>query len=68
MMQGSMALDAAGAMETPLVIMSGEVLGYGEGEVDPGSQWYRNLSVAGGTQRLIEPMVKWSQQVASIDT
>ena len=68
MMQGSMALDAAGAMETPLVILSGEVLGYGEGEVDPGSQWYRNLSVAGGTQRLIEPMVKWSQQVASIDT
>jgi len=68
MMQGAMAVDAAGAMETPLVIMSGEVLGYGEGDMDPGSQWYRNLSVPGGTQRLIEPMVKWSQQVASIDT
>lgn len=68
MMQGAMAVDAAGAMETPLVIMSGEVLGYGEGDIDPGSQWYRNLSVPGGTQRLIEPMVKWSQQVASIDT
>jgi acetolactate synthase-1/2/3 large subunit len=67
-MQGTMAIDAAGAMETPLVIMSGEVLGYGEGEFDPGSQWYRNLSVPGGTQRLIEPAVKWSQQVASIDT
>ena len=67
-MQGAMAVDAAGTMETPLVIMSGEVLGYGEGETDPGSQWYRNLSVAGGTQRLIEPMVKWSQQIASIDT
>lgn len=68
MMQGAMAVDAAGAMETPLVIMSGEVLGYGAGEIDPGSQWYRNLSVPGGTQRLIEPMVKWTQQVASIDT
>lgn len=48
--------------------MSGEVLGYGAGEIDPGSQWYRNLSVPGGTQRLIDLMVKWSQQVASIDT
>jgi acetolactate synthase-1/2/3 large subunit len=67
-MQGTMAIDAASAMETPLVVMSGEVLGYGEGEFDPGSQWYRNLSVPGGTQRLIEPAVKWSQQVASIDT
>ncbi len=67
-MQGAMAVDAAGAMETPLVIMSGEVLGYGEGDTDPGSQWYRNLSVVGGAQRLIEPMVKWSQQVASVDT
>jgi len=61
-------VDAANAMETPLLIMSGEVLGYGEGDFDPGSQWYRNLSVPGGTQRLIEPMVKWTQQVASIDT
>ena len=67
-MQGSMAVNAAGAMETPLVVLSGEVLGYGEGDFDPGSQWYRNLSVVGGTQRLIEPMVKWSQQVASIET
>ena len=67
-MQGNMAIDAAGAMETPLVVISGEVLGYGEGDFDPGSQWYRNLSVPGGTQRLIEPAVKWSQQVASIDT
>jgi acetolactate synthase-1/2/3 large subunit len=67
-MQGTMAIDAAGAMETPLVVISGEVLGYGEGDFDPGSQWYRNLSVPGGTQRLIEPAVKWSQQVASIDT
>ena len=68
MLQGAMAIDAAGAMETSLIVMSGEVLGYGEGELDPGSQWYRNLSVVGGTQHLIDPVVKWSQQVASIDT
>lgn len=36
--------------------------------MDPGSQWYRNLSVVGGTQQLIAPAVKWSQQVASVDT
>lgn len=58
MLQGSMAFDAANAIETPLLIMSGEVLGYGEGTFDPGSQWYRNPSVPWGTQRLIEHMVK----------
>ena len=68
MLQGSMAVDAANAMETPLLIMSGEVLGYGEGTFDPCSQWYRNLSVPAGTQRLIEPVVKWTQQVVSMNT
>ena len=68
MLQGSMAVDAANAMETPLLIMSGEVLDYGDGTFDPGSQWYRNLSVPSGLQRLIEPMVKCTQNVASIDT
>ena len=68
MPQGSMAVDASNAMETPLLIMSGEVLGYSGGTFDPGSQWYRNLSVPGGIQRLIEPMVTCTQNVASIDT
>ena len=68
MLQGSMAVDAANAMETPLLIMSGEMPGYGEGTFDPCSQWYRNLSVPGGTQRLIEPVVKWTQQVVSMNT
>ena len=68
MLQGSMAVDAANAMETPLLIMPGEMPGYGEGTFDSSSQWYHNLSVPGGSQRLIEPMVKWTQQVASIDT
>jgi acetolactate synthase I/II/III large subunit len=63
LLQGSMAVGAARAMETPMLVMSGEALGYGETEFDPGSQWYRNLSVVGGPQRLLEPVVKWAQQV-----
>jgi acetolactate synthase-1/2/3 large subunit len=61
LLQGSMAVGAARAMETPMLVMSGEALGYGEADFDPGSQWYRNLSVVGGPQRLLEPVVKWAQ-------
>jgi acetolactate synthase I/II/III large subunit len=61
LLQGSMAVGAARAMETPMLVMSGEALGYGEAGFDPGSQWYRNLSVVGGPQRLLEPVVKWAQ-------
>jgi acetolactate synthase-1/2/3 large subunit len=67
-LQGSMAVGAARAMEVPLLVMSGEALGYGESEFDPGSQWYRNLSIVGGTQRLIEPVVKWAQQAPAPET
>ena len=67
-LQGSMAVGAARAMETPMVVMSGESLGYGESEFDPGSQWYRNLSVVGGPQRLLEPVVKWAQQAPAPET
>jgi acetolactate synthase-1/2/3 large subunit len=62
LLQGSMAVGAARAMEVPMLVMSGESAGYGESEFDPGSQWYRNLSVVGGPQRLIEPLVKFAQQ------
>ncbi|CAN0257501.1 unnamed protein product, partial [Phaeothamnion confervicola] len=67
-LQGSMAVGAARAMETPMLVMSGESLGFGETEFDPGSQWYRNLSVVGGNQRLLEPVVKWAQQVPAPET
>jgi len=66
--QGCMAVNSARALETPMLVMSGESAGYGEAEFDPGSQWYRNLGVVGGSQRLIEPMVKWAQQVPSAET
>ena len=67
-MQGSMAINAARAMEIPMIIMSGEASGYGETDFDPGSQWYRNLSIVGGPQRLMEPVVKWAQQIPSPET
>lgn len=68
LLQGSMAVGAARAMETPMLVMSGEALGYGEAEFDPGSQWYRNLSIVGGPQRLLEPVVKWAQQAPAPET
>ena len=68
LLQGSMAVGAARAMEVPMLVMSGESLGYGESAFDPGSQWYRNLSVVGGPQRLLEPLVKWSQQAPAPET
>jgi acetolactate synthase-1/2/3 large subunit len=68
LMQGSMAVGAARAMEVPMLVMSGEALGYGDAPFDPGSQWYRNLGIVGGPQRLIEPMVKWAQQAPSPET
>jgi acetolactate synthase-1/2/3 large subunit len=68
LLQGSMAIGAARAMETPMLVMSGESAGYGEAEFDPGSQWYRNLSIVGGPQRLLEPVVKWALQAPSPET
>ena len=68
LLQGSMAIGAARAMETPMLVMSGESAGYGEADFDPGSQWYRNLSIVGGPQRLLEPVVKWALQAPSPET
>ena len=68
LLQGSMAIGAARAMEMPMLVMSGESAGYGEADFDPGSQWYRNLSIVGGPQRLLEPVVKWALQAPSPET
>jgi acetolactate synthase-1/2/3 large subunit len=49
-----------------MVVMSGESLTYGEQEgFDPGAQWIGSLSIPGGPNRLIEPMVKMSSQATS---
>ena len=68
LLQGSMAIYGARAMATPMLVMSGESVGYGEGDFDPGPQWYRNLNVVGGPQRLVEPIVKVALQSTSVDT
>lgn len=69
LLQGSMGIHAALIQNVPMVVVSGESLSYGEQEgFDPGQQWYQNLSVVGGPQRLIEPIVKWSSQAPSIET
>jgi acetolactate synthase-1/2/3 large subunit len=69
LLQGSMGIQGATAFEIPMIVMSGESLGYGETEgFDPGNQWYRNLGVVGGPQRLIEPVVKWASQAPSPET
>jgi len=45
----------------PVVVCSGESTGYGDAAgPDPGSQWYRNLSVVGGPQALAAPFTKWA--------
>lgn len=69
LLQGSMGIQGARAAEVPMIVMSGESLSYGELEgFDPGNQWYRNLGVVGGPQRLIEPVVKWANQAPSPET
>ena len=68
LLQGSMAIYGARAQGASMLVMSGESVGYGEGGFDPGPQWYRNLNVVGGPQRLVEPLVKVALQSTSVDT
>ena len=68
LLQGSMAIYGARAMAAPMLVMSGESVGYGEGGFDPGPQWYRNLNIVGGPQRLVEPIVKVALQSTSVET
>ena len=69
LLQGSMAVHAAYIAQLPMLVMSGEALSYGENpELDPGSQWYRNLSVVGGPDGLVKPFVKWSGRITSSHT
>jgi thiamine pyrophosphate-dependent acetolactate synthase large subunit-like protein len=69
LLQGSMAIHGAMVTEVPMIVMSGEALSYGEDpEFEPGTQWYRNLSVVGGPQRLVGSLMKWANQATSIHT
>lgn len=69
LLQGSLGISAARASATPMVVLSGESLTYGEArDFDPGTQWYGFLGVVGGPQRLVEPLVKWGNQATSPET
>ncbi|MBL4826276.1 MAG: hypothetical protein JKY66_00930 [Spongiibacteraceae bacterium] len=69
LLQGACAVHGALLAGAPMLVFSSESLTYGEREsVDPGSQWYRNLSIVGGPHTMAAPFVKWSNQVQSIET
>ncbi len=69
LLQGSMAIEGALRGAIPMVILSGEALSFGDDpELDPGFQWQGLLNQVGGPSRLVEPLVKWSNQAGSIAT
>src|SRR6266699_425588 len=67
LLQGANAIHGALLTGIPVVICSGESTGYGDGAgPDPGSQWYRNLSVVGGPQAVAAPFTKWACAAADV--
>ncbi|KPM54454.1 thiamine pyrophosphate-binding protein [Frankia sp. CcI49] len=68
LLQGACGIHGALLANVAMVVCSSESITYGETETDPGSQWYRNLSIVGGTQAVAAPFVKWSTQVGSVST
>ena len=66
LLQGMAGMHSAVLAEVPMVVMSGESLTLGEDpQLSIEAQWYRSLSIAGGPQRLAQPVVKWASQVTS---
>jgi acetolactate synthase I/II/III large subunit len=66
LLQGLMGVHGSLIAGVPMLVISGESVTYGENpEFDPGRQWTDNLSIVGGPQRLIEPLVKFASQAAS---
>ncbi len=69
LLQGACAIHGALLSAVPMLVFSSESNSYGERPgVDPGSQWYRNLSIVGGPHVLAQPFVKWANQVPGIET
>jgi thiamine pyrophosphate-dependent acetolactate synthase large subunit-like protein len=67
LLQGANAIHGALLTGAPVVICSGESTGYGDATgPDPGSQWYRNLSVVGGPQGVAAPFTKWACEAADV--
>jgi thiamine pyrophosphate-dependent acetolactate synthase large subunit-like protein len=60
-LHATMALRGALHEGVPMVVFTGESIGFGEEQgPDPGAQWLRHLADVGGPARLVEPCVKWS--------
>jgi len=67
LLQGANAIHGALLTGAPMVVCSGESAGYGDAAgADPGSQWYRNLSVVGGPQAVAAPFTKWASAAADV--
>jgi len=65
LLQGANAVHGALLTGVPVVVCSGESTGYGDAAGrNPGSQWYRNLSIVGGPQGLAAPFTKWASAAA----
>lgn len=69
LLQGLMGVHGALIAGVPMLVISGESITYGEQPgFDPGRQWADNLSIVGGPQSLIAPLVKFACQTASPHT
>ncbi|SHN75011.1 thiamine pyrophosphate-dependent enzyme [Cryptosporangium aurantiacum] len=66
LLQGAVGIHGALLSGAGMIVATSESISYGETAVDPGSQWYRNLSIVGGPQAVAQPFVKWSSQVGSV--
>jgi acetolactate synthase I/II/III large subunit len=68
LLQGACGIHGALLTGVPMVVCSSESISYGDGTTDPGSQWYRNLSIVGGPQSVAAPFTKWATQVGDVST
>ena len=66
LLQGACGIHGALLSGAGMIVCSSESTTYGDADVDPGSQWYRNLSIVGGPQAMAAPFTKWSSQVGSV--
>jgi acetolactate synthase-1/2/3 large subunit len=60
-LHATMGMRAAVREQVPMVVLTGESVGFGEDDgPDPGGQWLGHLSNMGGPAQLVEQTVKWS--------
>ena len=60
-LHATMGMRAAVREQVPMVVLTGESVGFGEDDgPDPGGQWLGHLSNIGGPAQLVEQTVKWS--------